>query len=785
MKRLLCLALSLVSAIAIAQITVDSIRQTPYDYACVDGNGTVLSGHQRQDKAITACQNRKLADPEGTYDVQGGRWRMIAEAEAGIVIVAPPSEPPPEPSNLEADYTLRTSIPGVVWHHDFETDAEVDAFRFSGGYSSGNDPDCVASDCGLLRRITSDSITGGGSLEYEYPASRSPRSVYWWRPFAPMNTGSGKASNDPAASGTLTVRSWAPTDGGSQLSNFANGWYGHPDTDDANFDGHDFYLQVRVKMDPNRTAGANSSVNTGKFVWLTTAEGAQSLSNGEVVVESNGRLGYSSPSENYVDMYSLGVNGINSFDPLIDASSGTTAAPWQPNNEDGVDWYYSGGWDTLLIHHRPGVANTTSGADASRLEIWAQTAGDGDYTKIWDQEFGNSVWEARNGLQALILGGYQNGSSAFTSSFYHRFDQVIFSKDFIPAPQSGAMPSWYPSSAGEVVEINSGTTIDGVIAATGYSGTYGGITKAWSGGSLVYIDGQPHLVINGAGHTVSDGDYNGILAFGPLYGAGADTPQWFEWIPPSDTADVQEGPLYADGRLAAAHTYNNVIGVGDKYYQVRSDAYWANGNSDGTAAYYDNGGQTRIATMDNQYTSYYGAVGYWLGKIYWHGAGSQPDYLRIYDIPTDTWSDDSAVNGTIAFNNYVSGAVDHDLGGFLVVTESQSGGSSYGAYWDLSDLSRLTGFSAPPTSMHNSLLYDPTRKKFVGIRSGSLTVDELDAPTLAAGTVPSWTTRTFSGDTPATGEPEGTFGRAQYVHQLKGYIVVPRDDSHVYFYRSE
>ncbi|MCG8434472.1 MAG: hypothetical protein MJA83_10610, partial [Gammaproteobacteria bacterium] len=59
-----------------AQINVDSVRDTTFDYACMDENFEILSRHQRQDKADAACLTRQLNDPDGTYYVQGGRWRL-------------------------------------------------------------------------------------------------------------------------------------------------------------------------------------------------------------------------------------------------------------------------------------------------------------------------------------------------------------------------------------------------------------------------------------------------------------------------------------------------------------------------------------------------------------------------------------------------------------------------------------------------------------------------------------------------------------------------------------
>lgn len=329
-----------------------------------------------------------------------------------------------------ADWAARISGAGVVWYHDFSSDEEVNAFRWTGGFSGGNDPLAVGSPrAGNCRRITSDGITGG-CLEVLRDAGTAEPS-YWWRPFAPLDTGSGKAVNDPAASGSLTVRNWAPTSGGSQLSNFQNGWYGHPSYQSAPyFDGHDFYLQVRVKMDLRRITGGNAANAVGKFVWITTAETAHSLSNGEHVIWSYGNGG-NQGAQNYVRVYSLGVNGIGAFDPLDQEEPG---ARIQPGSDSVSDWYYSGGWDTLLVHLRPGLINTTTGADATMLEIWAAHPGETSYTKIWAQEYGLGGYEARNGLQALILSAYNN-SNNFPQAFWHRYAQVIFSKSFIPCPQ--------------------------------------------------------------------------------------------------------------------------------------------------------------------------------------------------------------------------------------------------------------------------------------------------------------------------------------------------------------
>src|SRR5688572_26582707 len=58
------------------------------------------------------------------------------------------------PADVEADWQARIGGPGVVWYHDFKSDDEVNAFRWTGGYSGGNDPLAVGSrEAPLVRRV--------------------------------------------------------------------------------------------------------------------------------------------------------------------------------------------------------------------------------------------------------------------------------------------------------------------------------------------------------------------------------------------------------------------------------------------------------------------------------------------------------------------------------------------------------------------------------------------------------------------------------------------------------
>ena len=328
-------------------------------------------------------------------------------------------------SDAETDWQSRISGTGVVWYHDFRNDDEVDLFRWANGYSSGNDPLGASTLGGNVRRITSDTIIpGSGCLEVYHPVGTAD-GIHWWRPLNPFVAGSnGRTTDDPAANGTITKRTWSPTNGGNQTSVWSYGWYGYPGNGSATKEGHDFYMQVRVKMDPNRITGGNASNTIGKFVWFTICQ--YSLSDGELVTYSYGAGGDQGTGKNYFRLYHTNVVGQGYFDPLNPGSD------IQPG---GVtpNFYYSGGWDTLLYHVRPGANGVTSGAAATFLEVWAAKPGETSYTKIWEQTYGINAWENGGGPQALMFSAYNNGNN-FPQAFYHRYGQVIFSKETIPIP---------------------------------------------------------------------------------------------------------------------------------------------------------------------------------------------------------------------------------------------------------------------------------------------------------------------------------------------------------------
>src|SRR5690606_14504082 len=101
---------------------------------------------------------------------------------------------------------------------------EADNFRWTGGFGGGNDPNAEGhSTAGDVRRITTDGIAGGACLEMIRRSGSGECASGWWRPLAPLTSpGNGRSSPDPAANGTVSVRAYNSTSGGSQINEFGS-----------------------------------------------------------------------------------------------------------------------------------------------------------------------------------------------------------------------------------------------------------------------------------------------------------------------------------------------------------------------------------------------------------------------------------------------------------------------------------------------------------------------------------------------------------------------------------
>jgi len=295
----------------------------------------------------------------------------------------------------------------------------------------GNDPLAKGSPyASNTAWVASGGADGGGYMRLYRPTGTVGDGTYWWRPFSPLTGASnGRGQNDPGAGGTLPLQTYTATDGGSALYNYMDrarpGWYGHADYHNTGaFDGTDFWVQVRVKIDPRRTKAGN--VVNGKLLNFSTTR--LSYTNQEIVTVS----AYPTPAGEGTPNIHAMYDGTYGY--LRDKGVGT---------KNPTNWAYSFGWDTLLYHVTPGHQNTVTGTIVkdTRLEVWAARQGETQYTKIWDVMY--DAWfdtpleytpNMKNGWNAFICWIYQNGE--YNSEFFQCFDQIIFSKSMIPCPQA-------------------------------------------------------------------------------------------------------------------------------------------------------------------------------------------------------------------------------------------------------------------------------------------------------------------------------------------------------------
>jgi hypothetical protein len=348
-------------------------------------------------------------------------------------------------ASAQQDWQARISAPGVVWYNGFAAAAEVNAFRWASGV--GNDPGATAPNANYVSWVApgGDGPAAGtfGYLSQFRPAGGTDNDEVWWRPFSPMTAATnGKGVNDPANGGTIALQSWNPNND-SELAQWNNGWY----TQNSAIaqDGTDFYLQIRVKMDPN--ASAAGAVSPAKLLEIGIAE--RTFTSQNIVTYLNGS--YNNPAYNFHQMYldynvtALQQDNItpSNANPYILQVGGTNYAQGHFCDSSTAStynncWYYdlTGGWDTLLYHITPGPATNNS---MCGLQVYAAHQGQTTYTKIWDVQLLLPEWQGpgQEGWQALYLAVYSNGAQNYVQpkNITSKYAQIIFSKQFINCPQ--------------------------------------------------------------------------------------------------------------------------------------------------------------------------------------------------------------------------------------------------------------------------------------------------------------------------------------------------------------
>lgn len=321
----------------------------------------------------------------------------------------------------ESDWTARSTGPGVVWFHDFREQAEVDNFRWTNGYGSGNDP--LAKGASNVQWIQGGGIVSGSGYLQIYHGADGNDGHHWWRPLAPLTgSGNGRGADDPAAGSSLAVRAFSPTDGGGQTAAFPYGWYAHPaDQSGDYYDGQEFYVQIRQQRDQRRLT---DSFGPGKLNWFSICD--HSYSNQELVTYSGAPYNGGCAWRAY---------GAWRLDYPLDEEPGTSDGTIQAGGVTPI-WTWSGGIDTVMYHFIVGRA----GVRETLIETYAAHEGETSYTLIQSQTIPVGSWDPKyegggKGWQALILSQYNNGH-VFSHPWWDRWYQLIFSHSFIPCPQA-------------------------------------------------------------------------------------------------------------------------------------------------------------------------------------------------------------------------------------------------------------------------------------------------------------------------------------------------------------
>jgi hypothetical protein len=308
----------------------------------------------------------------------------------------------------------------------------------------------------------------------------------WDRPLSALKAGgNGLDHDDPAASGAVTRRVWDPTLS-SQHYNWRTGYYGHP-THQAQYptgigqsanvwDGQEFYLQFRIKIDGTRWLPPNLGGGKLFFVHCLSNSMCQQLVGRMDPISA--RVTSQSGRGSHFDMFTNrgvgptdldgnlmqgvitdpqgGLDNIGSMQPGSKWASTCTAAGWNK-----VCWLWPADrWVTILLYlrpglHHPGPYNVNGWMSDPKykntvVKAWIAEDGDGDYTPVYSKS--DLVWIYGDGLgnygefnqnppgfNAFSPTAYQNvvdGQPPPGVTYSYRFAQVILSREWIPCPKA-------------------------------------------------------------------------------------------------------------------------------------------------------------------------------------------------------------------------------------------------------------------------------------------------------------------------------------------------------------
>jgi hypothetical protein len=429
---------------------------------------TVVNGGNSSSRTgVGALQ--AIATPSPGSGTRGSRGTAALNQSAPAI--SGTNVAPPAPGD---NWIPRSTGPGVVWAHNFDSANEVSAFRTASGY--GNDP--TGTNGSKVRHVANDGFAGGGCVEVYIDAVSSNGG--WQRPLAAVDN-NGKGTPDLAANGTVKIRSYNPNNPQTDYQ-FRTGYYGHPSVqaaipswkgDSTVWDGTEFYLQFRAKIQATRWSDINNP--SGKLVFIANTGVS---ANQEIILQSSQREVYwnsTYPFRMYTNFGRGGLAGLSGPQGNGGNASIQPGGPYENTCRIGVDtsqlndcWEWPADeWVTVLMHVIPGRDNRPFGDDYMTLaaapykdtviEAWVARANETAYTKVFENTslaliYDTPQTDASTGNQwhppafnAFIPSCYMNAGQTgvgASTPFYHRFTQCIMSKEYIQVPGLTAGSWW-------------------------------------------------------------------------------------------------------------------------------------------------------------------------------------------------------------------------------------------------------------------------------------------------------------------------------------------------------
>lgn len=423
-----------------------------------------------------------------------------------------------------------------------------------------------------------------------------------------------------------------------------------------------------------------------------------------------------------------------------------------------------------------------------------------DFTNFYEQNFGTNtscpLGSEMEGYPSLPSGYLANLYPALAAAVdagatnagaaWNRMIGSAVLPDFTNTPIWAVIPRILPPvTAGVIAQMESGTwaeisgtNLDAVFPSPLPDGIEGPISimKTWCGGA--YDTQRDRLIVWGGGHK----DYAG----NELYVYDINSESWSRITEPSSPT-AENLSHYADGKPSSRHTYNALQYAAnvDEFFSLTAGATFGDPGGffhdvdsfDFDTLTWDTSHPNNPSATNLTYggISAYDSVA---GKLWYHGGFSGP--LTSYDPNTKLWTEYGGVNNLAIYSTAAIDTVRNNL-----VSVGGYGGERQIYIWDLDNpnssatVPSSSGSSALETSSAPGFVYNPDRDRFVGWSGGS-TLYELNPSTWE------WTTVSLSGNntvTPTAAEPQGTFGRFQYIPSQNAYIIVNKTNENVYIFK--